>query len=183
MMKPRRLPSVLAMLTIVSLLVAARPALADPQPVRVVCGGFHFIRLGLEIGTTAVNFRNADTENAATIERFTIRDSAGEVVWDSGPVIGTPHPLNTDYVPPRAFTTVPPGASYYIGTNHLWDNGFLPAGNQEGQSISVIVEYSKRGDPDLLIVGSTLRVRQLTTPGTPSGIEHSRSPTTCLRVR
>jgi len=179
----RSIPIVRVVTVIVSLLATALPAYADGHSVRVVCPAFHFIRMGLEIGTTSINFRNADVEHAATIQRFTVRDSSGDVVWDSGPTIEVPHPLNTDYVPARDFTTVPPGASIYIATNHLWDNGFLPAGNQEGQSMSVVVEYSKRGDPDLLIVGGNLRVRQLTAPGIPSGIEHSRAPAVCVPVR
>jgi len=182
-MKSLLRPSVAAVFALVTLLSVAQPALADVPNARVVCGAFHFIRPGLEIGTTSINFRNADLENEATIERLTIRDSAGDVVWDSGPATGVPHPLNTDYVPPRNFTTIPPGASYYIATNHMWDNNVLPAGNQEGQSLTAVVEYSKRGDPDLLFVGGSLCVRQLTTAGTPSGIEHSRVSATCARVR
>jgi hypothetical protein len=29
----------------------------------------------------------------------------------------------------------------------MWYNNVLPAGNQEGQSLTAVVDYSKRGDP------------------------------------
>src|SRR5207249_1123147 len=93
-----------------------------------------------------------------------------EVVHDSGPAIGVPHPLNRDIVPPQDITTVPPGASYYLGTNHIWGNNSVagPGGNQQGFSMSVDVEYS--GDPKTnLRVTSTLRVRERVFVASPTG--------------
>jgi len=78
------------------------------------------------------------------------------VVQDSGPAIGVPHPLNTDVVPAQDITVVPPGASFY-------------AGNQQGLSMSVEVEFSKEGRPDLMQVGASMRERRQLTIAGPSG--------------
>jgi len=81
------------------------------------------------------------------------------------------HRLNTDLTPAVDITTVPPNAAYYLRTNHVWGNNSILDlldginGNQRRQAMSVVVEYSKRGNPDLFVVstrrasGSTARSR------------------------
>jgi hypothetical protein len=171
-----------------SFAVAVSGAHAAAPTATVRCGAFHFVRTsptGNELGTTSISLRNAGT-TSVTIERFTVRNFFGDVVHDSGPAIGVPHPLNFDIVPAQDITTVPPGASYYLGTNHIWGNDSVagPAGNQQGFSMSVDVQYSGGPKTDLR-VGSSLRVRERIFVGSPSGpvptqgIEHSRSTAAC----
>lgn len=149
----------------------------------VVCGGAHFVRLstGSEIVTTSIGLRNLGSGVSVTVSRITVRDFFGNVVHDSGPAIGVPHPLNTDIVPPQDITVVPPGASYYLATNHVWGNNSIPGGNQQGFAIAVTVQFSGHGSKDFLVTGN-LRVRErLSTPGGfVQGEEHSRQRVTCV---
>ncbi|HXH85000.1 MAG TPA: hypothetical protein VNN07_18980 [Candidatus Tectomicrobia bacterium] len=179
----RRMWAIRLLLLFVVVLVSAEAAAAERH--RVSCGAFHFIRSGLEVGTTAISFRNLDPQNAATIERLTIRGFSGTVLHDSGPVVGVPHPINTDVPGGQDVTVVPPGASYYVGTNHLSGTGFVqgdPSIDHDGFSMSVTVEYSKAGNPDLLVVGRSLRVRRQSFPGGPQGNELSRDSGACLTL-
>jgi len=126
-----------------------------------------------------------------TIERLTYRNFFGDVVHDSGPAIGVPHPLNADFTPPQDITVVPSGATYYLSTNHIWGNNPIPgpAGHAQGAGMSVVLEFSKAGAGDLVIVGSSTRDRQrffIFTPTGPipvQGTELSRSAGTCADVK
>src|SRR5207249_9504366 len=64
-----------------------------------------------------------------------------------------------------------------------------PAGNTQGGSMSVLVELSKAGDRDLVVVSSPLRDRQrflIFTPTGPiavQGAELSRDRSPCVEVK
>lgn len=151
------------------------------------CPFSHFQRLGgTEIRTSTLGFRNADLENPATIERITIRNAFGQIVHDSGPATGTPHP------PSGAFggldvTVVPPGANLFLVSNDLWGLENVPgaAGPSQGFSMSVWVQVRKEGKPDLLVVGSRQRSRDriIGPTGIPAeGAERSTNIVHCARV-
>jgi hypothetical protein len=96
--------------------------------------------------------------------------------------------LNTDLTPPVDITTVPPNAAYYLHTNHVWGNNSIPDlldginGNQRGQAMSVVVEYSKRGNPDLFVVSTRRRSRErIDGPFPVEGRELSSNTGTCSR--
>lgn len=111
-----------------------------------------------------LHVRNTDLTTSYTIDQLTIRNLFGDVVHDSGPAIGVPHPLNTDIVPPLNITVVPPGATYYLLTNHLWGNNPVPgpAGGPQGNAMTAVVEFSANGNgnPSALLVSATRRERE-----------------------
>lgn len=172
------------------LLFVAQAAWADEGKVR--CGIAHSIRnAGAELRSASTNFNNGDLVNSVTIERLTIYDFFGAVVHDSGPAIGVLHPLNTDTTPPTDITVVPPGANYYIRTNHIWGNnpiGLSASGNDQGQSMAIVVEFSKSGKRDLFNVNARPRTRQRILSPTPGvgfveGAETSSDRVTCFDVK
>src|SRR5881628_3460909 len=91
----------------------------------------------------------------------------------------------------RTSRSSPPGATYYLSTNHIWGNNPIPgpAGNAQGGAMSVVVEFSKDGSRDLVVVGSGLRDRQrffIFTPTGPipvQGTELSRDRLICVDVK
>lgn len=180
-------------LLLAGLLLVSGTAWAHTERLR--CGIAHFTRLGgAEMRTGVVVFNNGDLENPATIERFTIFDFFGNVAHDSGPAIGIPHPLNTDFASPVDITVVPPGATFYLSTNHIWDTIPIPFdptnptlnGNERGQSLSVVVEVSKEGKPGLFEVHGRNRSRQRfqPTPGVfTQGGELSSNIIRCFPVK
>src|SRR5262245_37385513 len=103
----------------VALAVGIAPA--EAEPVREVgCTGAHYIRStndgGQEIALASIVVRNFNTTDPVTVHRLTIHDLFGNVVHDSGPEIGVPHPLTHSVAPPLDITTVPPGAVYFVQT-------------------------------------------------------------------
>ena len=150
----------------------------------VVCGAVHFIRAqGTELRNTVISLRNLDLVNTALIERITVRNAFGDVVHDSGPATSQPHPLNTDFAGGLDITSVPPGASYYIATNHIWPAGEIPPRDgvalaETGQNMAVTVQFSKEGKADLLQVSSISRTRERF--GT--GAERARDGGACTQV-
>lgn len=138
----------------------------------VRCGIGHNVRTlvtgGEEIRTAVIIFDNGDLQNATTIDRLTIRDFFGDVVHDSGPAIEVAHPLNRDFGPIQDITVVPPGASFYIATNHIWRASPIPEastvpgidGNERGFNMSVVVQFSKEEDPNLFRVHGRFRSRE-----------------------
>lgn len=142
---------------------------ASPPAARAhECGFTHYVRNGgSELVSTTLTVRNADMVNTATIERLTIRNGQGAVVFDAGPAAGQPLPLNTDFpaTSPGGLnvTQVAPGGSVYLRSNHIWGNDGLPplgaAGNEVGQSLSATVLVSKAGRRDLVSVSTTPRMR------------------------
>lgn len=174
------------------LLLAPAAAWAQVEVGKVRCTISHFVRnQGAEQRSASIVFNNGDLENPVTIERLTIQDFSGAVAHDSGPMIGIPHPLNTDFSPPVGpldITVVPPGATYYLRTNHIWDNGPITAGNEAGQAMSVTVQFSKAGERNLFGVHVRPRSRQripLPTPpgGFREGVETSANDSLCFRVK
>jgi hypothetical protein len=99
--------------------------------------------------------------------------------------------LNADFDPDVDITVIPPGATFYIRTNHIWGNDPIPialGGNSVGQSMSVTVEASKEGNPNLFVVGVRPRSREriaVLPPG--SGFVEGRETSTndgiCFKVR
>jgi len=134
---------------------------------RYTCGGLHFTRTdgvgGLEIGTTAYSVRNLDTSEPVTWQRLTIRNLVGQTVHDSGPSTGTPLPLNLDIPGGLDVTSVPPGASYYLSTNHIFGNAAIPGAAGQGNALTAVIEVAiKHGK--LVEVAQSIRERQLFTP-------------------
>lgn len=162
---------------------------------RVRCGTAHFVRNnGAEIRSGVIVFNNADLLNSVTIERFTVFDFFGNVVHDSGPATGVPHPLNTDFATPVDITVVPPGATFYLSTPQLvtggvaWDANPMPLlnGNERGNSISVVVQFSKGGESNLFQVHARTRTRQrvvLSSGAAVQGTELSSNLAFCFRVK
>jgi hypothetical protein len=172
--------------TVLACAIAA-PAVAASD-VTLYCGLSHFVRIGgTEQASAALVFHNADLKNAVTIKRLTFRNVFGAVVHDSGPAVGIAHPLNTDFAAALDVTVVPPGANYYLRTNHIWGNNPLPlaaGGNEGGQSMSVTVTVAKEGERRLfqLVVAPRIRERTFNGNSFVEGIEHSRSVSQCTRI-
>jgi len=165
------------------------PAYSFAASGTVVCGAVHFIRAaGTELRNTVINLRNLDLVNPTTVLRITIRNTPGDVVHDSGPATHQDHPLNTDFAtdlsPGLNITVVPPGASYYIGTNHIWPAGVIPPQDGvdrflTGQAMSATVQFSKEGKADLFVVGAVSRTRERAAPGA----ERARDSSQCTKVK
>lgn len=156
----------------------------------VTCSGAHFVRAGgTELRSTGIVFRNADVANAVTIERLTIRSAYGQVIHDSGPAIGVPHPVNPDFSVDLAggldITVVPPGANYFLGTTHIWGVNNIPGGLSQGFLLAVTVEASKAGRPELFAVETRVRSRELVAG--PAGLveraERSSDSGSCTSVK
>lgn len=168
--------------------LALLPWTAFAKVEAVTCGIVHFVAAGgAEMRSGVIGFRNADLENPATIERLTIRNAYGQVVHDSGPATGTPHPLSRALLGVLDFTTVPPGASYFLTTQDLWGSFDVPGSPapSQGFSMSVTIEYAKEGKPGLLIVGTRVRGRERFV--SPEGfvserMEHSGYSPPCVSV-
>lgn len=169
-----------------SLLFTASAAAAAKQ-VRIVCGAVHTPRFGgTELLDTSIGVRNSNPAASVTITRLTIRNSFGRVVHDSGPAAFFPHPANTDYPGGLDITTVPPLASYYLTTTHIFGFGDVPGEEtaRGGNFMSSVVEFATEGDPSLVHVGASLRARERieTFPGSGAffhGAEKSRNPFRC----
>ena len=164
------------------------PAEARDRAGTVICGGVHTPRANFtEIIDTAYGFRNANLERPedVRITRLTIRNFFGDVVDDFGEAAVPPRdlPTNRDIPPQFNFniTTVPAGASYYLTTSHIYGNTFMPSAPGAGNNISVVVEFSTAGDPDLFFVSGSLRTRELI--GGVQGQEHARATITCQRLK
>lgn len=159
------------------------PSTAEAITFKIFCGGGHFVRAeGAESVTTVYSIRNGNLDETVVIRRLTIRNLFGTVVWDSGPETSNDHPLNTDLDPDLDITTVPPGASYPINTNHIpgWGVNNIPDGPVgHGNAITTLIELSTEGKPNLVLVGGSLRTRARFVPT----VEHSRSPVGCIEVK
>jgi hypothetical protein len=60
----------------------------------------------------------------------------------------------------------------------------MPTAAGGGNNISIAVEFTTNGDPDLVFVGGSLRVRELLGGiGGTQGAEHSRIGITCQRLK
>ena len=167
-------------------LLFATPAAAAAKSGRIVCGAVHTPRyFGREMLDTTIGFRNANPDSSVTISRLTIRNSFGDVVHDSGPATLVPHPVNADYPGGLDVTTVPPLASFYLTTTHIWGLFPVPVGSASGGFfMSAVVEFTTDGDPQLVVVGASLRGRERieTFPGSGAffqGEERSRSNFRC----
>ncbi len=153
----------------------------------VRCTLHHFVRnSGTEFRGSGFVFNNADLNNEVTLERLTIRDLFGDVVHDSGPAIGVPHPLVSDLDPDLDITVVPPGATFFITTRNIFTVNPLPGpdGNQRGFTMSGVVEFSKAGNPDLFLVHAIPRTRERVLIG---GVfraraEINRHDSECIRL-
>lgn len=173
-----------AALAFISLAAVPSYSLAGAQAVN--CPGTHFVRDGgNEMRSTVISFRNMDLENAATIERLTVRNAFGEIVHDSGPATVAPHPFNNSFPGGLDITVVPPGGNYFLATSDIWGLNSVPGsgGNSQGFTMSITVESSKEGKADLLRVGTRLRSRtRLLTPLS-EGAERSSNTGTCVEIK
>ena len=189
MRRIRFMSCVSVVVALIVVLTAVVPAHARGD-IRVICGGVHTPKpQSSEMFDTAVSIRNENLQKPADVRitRVTIRDFFGNVVSDFGEA-ATPAssiPTNKDIPPSFDFdiTTVPPGANYYLTTTNIYGNFFLPSPPGGGNNISIALELSTSGDPDLVIVGGSLRVRELLFLGGTQGTEHSRTGVTCQRVK
>lgn len=171
------------------LLAACAGAAAAPKPgiETYYCAIHHYVRnAGAELHSAAISVRNPDTAHAASIERLTIRNGYGDIVHDSGPAAGVAHPLNTDFTPPLDITVVPPGASYYLQTRHIWGLDGLPpsaGGAQAGFLMSATLEIAKANRKVPVFVGrrDTVRERPASAPPV-EGPERSSSAIACVRL-
>src|SRR3989442_11197179 len=150
-------------------LLFATPAAAAAKSGRIVCGAVHTPRYsGTELRDTTIGFRNANPDSSVTISRLTIRNSFGDVVHDSGPATPVPHPVNADYPGGLDVTTVPPLASFYLTTTHIWGLFPVPVGPASGGVfLSAVVEFTTVGDPPPVGFCAPLsgRARNQTLPG------------------
>jgi hypothetical protein len=149
------------------------------------CYAAHFVRSGgSEMRFTVFTFSNGDTQNPATIERITFRGPHGNVLSDTGPKVGVPHPLAGAPVPPRDITIVPPGGSYFLATSDLW--GFNPIPEVPGTDIiSVQVEVSKAGKRSLFQVSARESARDRIQTGPTNfatGAERAANSAPCFAV-
>lgn len=139
------------------------------------CGMYHFVRnQNTEMITSAFTVRNHDAKFPATLMRVTIRNIDGQIVHDSGPAIGIPHPLSFEFpnAHPNGRDTalVPPLGTTYLRTNQIWGNAPLPSevgGAEMGQLMTAWIVVSKAGPPHALAVTASQRVRTLSA--TPTG--------------
>ncbi len=151
------------------------------------CYAAHIVRsAGTEMRFTVISLNNGDTQNAAVIERLTIRDGDGTVLHDSGPKIGIPHPLAQGTIPARNFTIVPPGAHFAISTTDIWGFGIVPTHAGRGNElISMQVEVSKPGKRSLFQVSSREITRErvlLPTGSFTVGAERAGTMAPCFPV-
>jgi hypothetical protein len=170
--------------------LALIPAYSIARDGAVVCGGTHFVRVGgTELRSTTIGFRNLDLVHPTTIERITIRNSLGEVVHDSGPEIGVPHPRSTafpeDFPDGFDITVVPPGANYGFQTNDIWGSNNIPLSPGRlanyGQDLAFTIEFSKRGKRELFMISASSRSRDR-LPSGGQGAERSRNGNECREV-
>src|SRR5207247_2605469 len=145
----------------------------------VGCGGVHAVRSNPSIGLsemfyTSIAVRNHNTLESVTIQRITIRDAFGATVFDGGPATSTPFPPNRDFSisgEPLDITVVPPSTTHYLATKDIWGDSPIPSGNQNGNSLTINLQFSTLGKSDLVFVSVSNIVRQLVSPGVPRGIE------------
>lgn len=173
-----------ALLLAAPLLLPAVTAAAETSVTR--CYGTHFVRVnGGELRFTVFAFNNGDLANGAVIQRLTFFDANGNVLHDSGPKVGVPHPLNRAVNPPRDITMVPPGAIYAFSTTDIW--GVNPIPEAPGTDLlSVRVEVAKAENPALLVVHGREQARDrvlLPNGFFTIGAERSANLATCFLVK
>ena len=191
------LSSFLASFVLVAAAVA--PAQADHSR-KVMCGAFHTPRTvanggGLELLDSSLRIRNGNIakQTPVRITRLTYLDMFGEIVHDSGEAsaTGAPLPLNTDVPGGLDIAVVPPGASYYLTTSHVFGQviqpglspvAILPFPPSRGNMMTVVVEFTTQGEPDLVVVGSGFRGRQFFGPGV-VGEERTREQLSCVDLK
>ena len=163
------------------------PSVANAATGRFMCTSAHFVRFGgTELRETIYTFLNGSKTQPATIERLTIRNAFGSVVHDSGPAIGVPHPLNTDFDPDEDITVIAPLTAFYFKSSHIWGLFSIPGGNRQGFVMSSVVEISTEGKMDLFRVLTQRRVRErITNPdgSVRQGEERTNARTYCYRIK
>ena len=161
-------------------------ALQPPAPTGTTrCYGVHFVRNGGdEVQFSVLFFNNGDLQHWAVIDRITVRDDLGNLLHDSGPKIGIPHPLANAPIPPLDITNVPPGGTFGLSTSDLWGFNNIPQLAAGTRSLSMTAEVTKDGDPKLFTVHSRQIVRQrVIGPTGPTIVtERSNTDSTCFSV-
>ena len=82
-------------------------------------------------------------------------------------------------------TVVPPSTTHYLATKDIWGDSPIPSGNQNGNSLTINLQFSTLGKSDLVFVSVSNIVRQLVSPGVPRGIEgeeHTRVRSECISL-
>ena len=163
------------------------PVAADAATGKFICSTAHFVRLGgTELRETVYGFLNGNKKKPVTIKRLTIRNAFGNVVHDSGPAIGVPHPPNTDFVPDGDITVIAPLTAFYFKSTHIWDLNSVPGvdGDQQGFIMSSVVEFSTKGKLDLFGVSAMRRIRERIPGPSPSqGEERTTAGSNCIRIK
>lgn len=158
---------------------------ANTQTTR--CEAAHIVRPGAnEIRFTVIFFNNGD-RYPAVVERFTVRDDAGNIIHDSGPKIGVPHPLSRAPIPPQDITTVPPYGTFTLSTLDLYEFNDVPQYVGRGnRALSVTVDMATPGNPKGVVVHTRQFARErLVNPTTGMvvlGAERALTQTACFRV-
>lgn len=169
------------------------PSAADAATGKSICFSAHFVRFGgKELRETVFFWVNGNATKSVTIERLTIRDAFGDVIHDSGPAIGVPHPLNTDFDVDEDITVVAPNRGFYFKTVHIWGFNSIPDPNgipfnQLGFGGSTVVEFSTAGKAKLFRIWAQRRVRErIVDPisgNVRQGEEHTTALNECLSIK
>jgi len=166
------------------------PTTAWAESGKVRCTAAHYVRNGeQELQTTAIIFNNGDENNPVTIERITLWSFFGVVVHDSGPAIDIDHPVNDDFDIDNDITVVPPGATYYLRTNHIFGNDAIPpnlGGNKAGSPMAVVVEWSTKGKSGNFVVHVRRRARERVNLGGGNfgeGAETISADSVCFKLK
>ena len=113
------------------------------------CIAPHYIVNDRQLRWTALVFSNSDLVNPTTIERITVRNIFGDVFSDTGPATPDPHPSGpggTD------ISVVPPGGARVFTTLSVFGPNNLSTGRHTGIPTTIVVEWSKEGDPARLFL-------------------------------
>jgi hypothetical protein len=110
----------------------------------------------------------------------------GNILHDSGPKIGIPHPLSVGPIPPLDITNVPPGGTFGLSTFDIWGGNNATGLGAGLRSISLTAEVSKAGDPKLLTVHARQIARQRLGVNPDGAVvlgeERSNNDSTCFPV-
>jgi len=143
----------------------------------VFCGAAQFLRAsGTEHHATLIVVKNTSPDESATWARLTFYDTFGVEIWDSGPAStgSIPHPPNPDFNPALDVTNIPPRASVYLNTKHVFGFGNILGDVEKGYSMQAYIRVETEGDAENIDVRGNRRARSVVT-----NEERMRMPITC----
>ena len=195
--------------SLVVVALAMAPTLATADTLIFRCYAAHFVRAtgpaipnpgGIaptELRSTVIFLNNGDLQYRASVERVTVRDGDGTVVFDSGPKTPNPYPPTLSLG--KDLTNIPPGATFSLGTVNLWGFGDPPfvlgIPNYVDRlaltgGLSITVEVFKRGIARNFVVHGRENTRQIVNsdPSMPGaqvflGPESAANMVRCFRIR